>query len=106
MKVNEITTAEAQQEENQNEQQDNRFQAVNTRFKIMEKHMKSLTWKILKSLIGNNMKRKYDDKDDEKRRKKARLYVERQILPSQQRGTRQVKFLKMIKLLLSQGYVA
>ena len=43
MKVNQIATAEAQQEENQNEQQDNRFQARNTRFKIMEKHMKSLS---------------------------------------------------------------
>ena len=32
MKVTEITRAEAQQEENQNEQQDDRFQAINTRF--------------------------------------------------------------------------
>ena len=43
MNVTEITTVEAQQEENQNEQQDDRFQAMNGRFETMEIHIKSLT---------------------------------------------------------------
>ena len=69
MKVNEITTAEAQQEENQNEKQDDRFLAMNTRFETMEKHIKNLT-DLVKSLIDNNNIRNYDDEDTKKRRKK------------------------------------
>ena len=80
MNVTEITTVEAQQEENQNEQQDDRFQAMNARFETMETHIKSLT-DLVGSLIDNNNKRKYDEENNEKRRKKARTYVERQNLP-------------------------
>ena len=69
MKVNEITTAEAQQEENQNEKQDDRFLAMNTRFETMEKHIKNLT-DLVKSLIDINNIRNYDDEDTKKRRKK------------------------------------
>ena len=69
MKVNEITTAEAQQEEKQNEKQDDRFLAMNTRFETMEKHIKNLT-DLVKSLIDNNNIRNYDDEDTKKRRKK------------------------------------
>ena len=69
MKVNEITTAEAQQEENQNEKQDDRFLAMNTRFETMEKHIKNLT-DLVKPLIDNNNIRNYDDEDTKKRRKK------------------------------------
>ena len=43
MSVTEIIAVEAQQGENQNEQQDDRFQAINARFKTMETHIKSLT---------------------------------------------------------------
>ena len=42
MNVTEITTVEAQQEENQNEQQDDRFQAMNARFETMETHQISV----------------------------------------------------------------
>ena len=79
MNVTEITTAEAQQEENQSKQQDDRFQAMNTRFETMEKYIKSLT-----DLVGysvDNNKHKYDDEENEKKRKKAKIYVERQNLP-------------------------
>ena len=55
--VTEITTAEAQQEENQREQQDDRFQAMNTRFETMEKHIKSFN-DLVGSLVDNN-KRTY-----------------------------------------------
>ena len=70
MKVTEIITTEVQPEENQNEQQDDRFQAMNIRFETMEKHIKRLT-DLVGSFIDNNNKRKYDDEDNEKRRKKA-----------------------------------
>ena len=69
MKVNEITTAEAQQEENQNEKQDDRFLGMNTRFETMEKHIKNLT-DLVKSLIDNKNICNYDDEDTKKRRKK------------------------------------
>ena len=77
--VNEITTAEAQQEEYQSEQQDGRFQAMSTRFETMEKYIKSLT-DLVGSFVDNNNKRKYDDEENEMRRKKTRTYVERQNL--------------------------
>ena len=80
MNVTEITTAETQQDENQNEQQDEISQTMNTRFETMEKHIKCLTDSV-RSLIGNNNKRKYDDEDNEMRRRKARTYAERQNLP-------------------------
>ena len=38
MNVTEITIVEAQQEENQNQQQDDRFKAMNARFETMETH--------------------------------------------------------------------
>ena len=78
MKVTEITIAEVQQE-NQNEQQDGRFQAMNTRFETMEKHIKSLA-DLVRSFIDNINKCKYDDEDNEKRRKKTRTYVKHQNL--------------------------
>ena len=77
--MNEITTAEAQQEEYQSEQQDGRFQAMSTRFETMEKYIKSLT-DLVGSFVDNNNKRKYDDEENEMRRKKTRTYVERQNL--------------------------
>ena len=77
--MNEITTAEAQQEEYQSEQQDSRFQAMSTRFETMEKYIKSLT-DLVGSFVDNNNKRKYDDEENEMRRKKTRTYVERQNL--------------------------
>ena len=52
---------------------------MNTRFETMEKHIKGGT-DLVGPLIDNN-KRKYDDKENEKKRKKARTYVERQNLP-------------------------
>ena len=70
MNVTEITTAEAQQEESQSEQQDDRFQAMITGFDTMKKHVKSLI-DLVGSLVENN-RRKYDDEEHEKRRKKAR----------------------------------
>ena len=61
MNGTEVTTAEAQQEENQNEQQDGRFHAMITRFETMEKHIKSLT-DLAGYLIDNNKRKcKYDD---------------------------------------------
>ena len=77
--MNEITTAEAQQEEYQSEQQDGRFQAMSTKFETMEKYIKSLT-DLVGSFVDNNNKRKYDDEENEMRRKKTRTYVERQNL--------------------------
>ena len=77
--MNEITTAEAQQEEYQSEQQDGRFQAMSTRFETTEKYIKSLT-DLVGSFVDNNNKRKYDDEENEMRRKKTRTYVERQNL--------------------------
>ena len=53
MNVTEIITAESQQEENQSKQQDDRFQAINTRFENMEKHIMSLT-DLVGSLVDNN----------------------------------------------------
>ena len=79
MNITKITTAEAQHEVNQNKQQDDRFQAMNTRFETMEKHIKSLS-DLVGSLIYSNNKHKYDDKDNEKREKKARTYAEHQNL--------------------------
>ena len=78
MKVNEITTAEAQQEENQNEKQDDRFLAMNTRFETMEKHIKNLT-DLVKSLINNNNIRNYDDEDTKKRRKSPKRMLSAKI---------------------------
>ena len=52
---------------------------MNTRFETMEKYIKSLT-----GLVGysvDNNKHKYDDEENEKKRKKAKIYVERQNLP-------------------------
>ena len=49
----------------------------------MEKHIKKLK-KLVESFVNNNNKRKYDDKENEKRNKKARTYVECQISPSHQ----------------------
>ena len=72
MNVTEIITAESQQEENQSKQQDDRFQAINTRFENMEKHIMSLT-DLVGSLVDDN-KQTYNDEEDEKRRKKARTY--------------------------------
>ena len=80
MNLTEITTSEAQQGKNQNEQQDYRFQAMNIRFETMEKHIKSLT-NLLRSLVDNNNKCKYDVEENEKRRKKARKHVTQQNLP-------------------------
>ena len=77
--MNEITTAEAQQKEYQSEQQDGRSQAMSTRFETMEKYIKSLT-DLVGSFVDNNNKRKYDDEENEMRRKKTRTYVERQNL--------------------------
>ena len=79
MNVTKITTVEAQQEENQNEQQDDRFQAMNARFETMEIHIKSLT-DLVGFLIDSKNKRQHDEQDNEKRRKKARTYVDRQNL--------------------------
>ena len=79
MNVTEITTAEAQQKENQSKQQDGRFQAMNTRYENMEKDIKNLT-DLVGSSVDNN-KSKYDDEENEKRGKKARTYVKRQNLP-------------------------
>ena len=53
---------------------------MNTRFETMEKHTKSLT-DLVGSLIGNNNKRKYDDEENEMRRKIVKTYVEHQSLP-------------------------
>ena len=65
MNVTEITTAEAQQEGNQSEQQDDRYQAMKTRFETMEKHIKSLTV-LVGYLVDNNNKHKYDDEENKK----------------------------------------
>ena len=53
---------------------------MNTRFETMETHIKSLT-DLVGSLIDNNNKRKYDDEENEMRRKMVRTYVEYQNLP-------------------------
>ena len=45
----------------------------------MEKHIKRLT--LVGSWTENNNKRKYNDEDNEKRRKNTRTYVEHQNLP-------------------------
>ena len=47
---------------------------MNTRFETIEIHIKSLT-DLVGYLVLDN-KHKYDDEENEKRRKKARTYVE------------------------------
>ena len=46
----------------------------------METHIKSLT-DLVGSLIDSNNKRKYDEEENEMRRKMVRTYVEHQNLP-------------------------
>ena len=89
MNVTEITTAEAQQEENQDEQPDDRLQAMNTRFETMEKHIKSLA-DLVGSLVDNNntvnvsMMMKTMKRGDER----LEHMLSAKISPSHQRDTR------------------
>ena len=53
---------------------------MNNRSETMEKHIKKLK-NLVESFANNNNKRKYDNKENEKRNKKARTYVECQNLP-------------------------
>ena len=55
------------------EQQDDRFQAMNTRYETMKKHAKSLT-DLVGSLVEDN-RCKYGDEENEKRRKKTKTYA-------------------------------
>ena len=85
MNGTEITTAEAQQEENQGKQQNGRFQAMNTRFETMEKHIKSLT-AVVGSWVDNN---KLSTMTRIKRGKKRPEHMlSTKIFPSYQRDMR------------------